>query len=257
MPDGVTLIPPDALTSPQGTQLSPAQGNASNSSMARLTEDAGGTGALSAGYPWIPALLVGCGMVAFLSLSFYSHHKRVRRKREVLMDYLSVLIQSGALARGRSVSILCNTNSLALSQLGKSFRISRDRNGSVEASDILRDRYFKDLSELSNSHKKTRNILRRFISAPPERKFRQVTSRLLTLNKAPWLSRGGLSTLARNLSLPEDFDFGEDDFPSSLSEARTSIAQGVLLNPSTMQTEDADGSKPMNRPDISPDSLSQ
>ena len=192
--------------------------------------------------PWIPALVVGCGMVVFLSLSFFSHHKRVRRKRELLMDYLSALLYSGAWTRGRSVSILCNTNSIALSELGRSFKIKfkdEDMDSSSHSADRLRDKYLKDLLAFSSSaYKKRKKGLKRFISAPSEHKFRRVAGHLINRNKGR-LARGGLGALARNLSMPDGpFDSCDFDVPSSLAEARTSITQGVLLDPNRMPHDD-------------------
>ncbi|KAL8565080.1 hypothetical protein ACOMHN_005283 [Nucella lapillus] len=252
MPDGVTLPSPHLLTS-QGTDLITDPGNGT---MARVSLEPRETGLLPRGYPWIPALLVGCGMVVFLSLSFYSHHKRVRRKRELLMDYLSVLLYSGVGSRGRSVSILCNTNSLALSQLGKSFRITHDKKEKSASPDFLTKRYLNDLAELSSSHQKSKNVLNRFISSPTDSKFQHMASQLMGLNRATRVGRGGLGNLARNLSVPEDFDPSDTDFPWSLTQASAGITQGVLLDPTRMQRDDADASNPFKRCDTNPESVS-
>ena len=192
--------------------------------------------------PWIPALVVGCGMAVLLSLSFYSHHKRVRRKRELVMDYLSALLYSGAWTRGRSVSILCNTNFIALSELGRSFKIKvKDDVDSAAASEFLREKYLKDFLAFTNARGKRKRGLKRFISAPAENKFRRVACQLVARNSVMRLQRGGLGALARNLSMPGGpFDSYDFDFPASLAEARKSITQGVLLDPSRMQ-EDNDG----------------
>ncbi|KAK7111972.1 hypothetical protein V1264_011506 [Littorina saxatilis] len=189
--------------------------------------------------PWIPALVVGCGMVIFLSLSFYSHHKRVRRKRELLMDYLSTLLYSGVFTRGRSVSILCNTNFMPLSDLGRSFKIKFKDDVDPTSADYLREKYLKDLLAFSDDAKKRKKRLKRFISTPTEHKFRRVTGHMVARNKAigglTGLNGMGFGALGRNLSMPSEVDSCDFDFPSSLAEARKSITEGVLLDPNRVQ----------------------
>ena len=192
--------------------------------------------------PWIPAVVVGCGMFVFLSLSFYSHHKRVRRKREMLMDYLSALLYSGAWTRGRSVSILCNTNCIALSELGSSFKIKFDDNAKSSPAEFLREKYLKDLLDFTTARGRRKRRLKRFISAPVEHKFRRVACQFIANSNAARLRRGGIGALARNLSMPGGpFDSYDFDFPSSLAEARTSITQGVLLDPTRMRQDGVGG----------------
>ena len=196
----------------------------------------GGVGQILEEYPWIPALAVGCSMAVFLSLSFYSHHRRVRRKRELLMDYVSTLLYSGAWDRGRSVSVLCNTHIMTLSDLTSSFKVKASRKPDQHPqADFLREKYLMDLFTFSDSNnKKGKKGLKRFTSAPSDTKFRRMASQLMAMNRVSRLGRGGLATLARNFSMPGEFDVCDMDVPESVSEAKANITQGVLLDPNRM-----------------------
>nr|KAG5714846.1 hypothetical protein BaRGS_000334 [Batillaria attramentaria] len=167
-------------------------------------------------FPWIPALIVGCCMVVFLSLSFYSHHKRVRRKRELLMDYLFILLNSGNWNRGRSVSILCNTNSIALTELGRSVKIKRKFEKQHSKEDRLSEKYLKDLvANMTHGRKKE---LTRFVSDPVHR-FTRVG--------------GPKSVRKKSLSMGMfESSLGVHGGPLFPYDMGHSLDRGVLLDPS-------------------------
>lgn len=78
---------------------------------------------------WVPATIVATGMMLFLAISFYIRHKKVVKKRELLMDYFHIISQYGGMQRKRMVTALCNSNSIRLKDLGKSFVTSIDSIG--------------------------------------------------------------------------------------------------------------------------------
>ncbi|CAG5126376.1 unnamed protein product, partial [Candidula unifasciata] len=75
---------------------------------------------------WVPAVTVAISMVIFLAGSFYCRHRKVIKKRQILMDYFYVIFQYGGIRRKRMVAALCNTNSITLRELGRSFMLSFD-----------------------------------------------------------------------------------------------------------------------------------
>ncbi|KAK7507552.1 hypothetical protein BaRGS_00001487 [Batillaria attramentaria] len=178
-------------------------------------------------FPWIPALIVGCCMVVFLSLSFYSHHKRVRRKRELLMDYLFILLNSGNWNRGRSVSILCNTNSIALTELGRSVKIKRKFEKQHSKEDRLSEKYLKDLvANMTHGRKKE---LTRFVSDPVHR-FTRVG--------------GPKSVRKKSLSMGMfESSLGVHGGPLFPYDMGHSLDRGVLLDPSAQPGLDAHSTK--------------
>ncbi|GFN90779.1 hypothetical protein PoB_001728500 [Plakobranchus ocellatus] len=75
---------------------------------------------------WVPSVVVALAMLTFLAISFYLRHRKVMKKRELLMDYFYIIFQYGGLRRKRMVAALCNTNAITLRELGRSFMISFD-----------------------------------------------------------------------------------------------------------------------------------
>ncbi|GFR94577.1 hypothetical protein ElyMa_004406900 [Elysia marginata] len=75
---------------------------------------------------WAPSVAVALAMLIFLTASFYIRHRKVVKKRELLMDYFYIIFQYGGLRRKRMVAALCNTNAITLRELGRSFMISFD-----------------------------------------------------------------------------------------------------------------------------------
>ena len=89
------------------------------------------------------------------------------------------------------MSIMVNTNSLSLDELGRSFKIKTraTQNGGEEttrsATDFLREKYMKDLMVYASSpDKKRKKMLKRFISVPvTEHRFRRVAGHVGTKAK--------------------------------------------------------------------------
>lgn len=75
---------------------------------------------------WVPSVTVAISMFIFLAGSFYCRHRKVIKKRQILMDYFYVIFQYGGMRRKRMVAALCNTNSITLRELGRSFMLSFD-----------------------------------------------------------------------------------------------------------------------------------
>lgn len=73
---------------------------------------------------WLPAVTVAVSMLVFLAGSFYLRHRKVMKKRQILMDYFYIIFQYGGSRRKRMVTALCNTNAITLRELGRSFMIS-------------------------------------------------------------------------------------------------------------------------------------
>ncbi|KAH9504608.1 hypothetical protein Btru_062420 [Bulinus truncatus] len=92
---------------------------------------------------WGPAVTVAAAMLIFLAASFYIRHRKVVKKREILMDYFYIIFQYGGLRRKRMVAALCNTNAITLRELGRSFMISFD---SIANSDNSCPFYLEDSS---------------------------------------------------------------------------------------------------------------
>ncbi|XP_071100811.1 uncharacterized protein [Haliotis cracherodii] len=69
---------------------------------------------------WLPSVLVATLMLGFLAISFSHHIRRVRRKRQMLWDYMSLQID---VKRCRISANLCNTYSMPLRQLASSVRV--------------------------------------------------------------------------------------------------------------------------------------
>ncbi|KAI8787425.1 uncharacterized protein LOC106076574 [Biomphalaria glabrata] len=92
---------------------------------------------------WAPAVTVAAAMMIFLAASFYIRHRKVVKKRELLMDYFYIIFQYGGLRRKRMVAALCNTNAITLRELGRSFMISFD---SIANSDNSCPFYLEDAS---------------------------------------------------------------------------------------------------------------
>lgn len=174
--------------------------------------------------PWIPALVMAVAMLIFLSLSFYNHHKRVRRKKEIIMDYLTTLLYSDVWSRGRSVSILCHTNSISFDELGRSFKIKSKEE--KEPQDIMRERYIKDL--VATITRNTKSSLKRIVSAPSEYRFNRISGPITADKKAFSMSLMDhqVSVDAGQL-VPSDFRSVTQGSP----EFKGSVSNGILLNP--------------------------
>ena len=110
---------------------------------------------------WAPSVAVALAMLIFLAASFYIRHKKVMKKRELLMDYFYIIFQYGGLRRKRMVAALCNTNAITLRELGRSFMISFDsvNNGENSCPFFLEDNTAfggsQNFNTGNNAHKKT------------------------------------------------------------------------------------------------------
>ncbi|XP_067686142.1 uncharacterized protein [Haliotis asinina] len=69
---------------------------------------------------WLPSVLVATLMLGFLAISFSHHIRRVRRKKQIMWDYMSLQID---VKRCRISANLCNTYSMPLRQLASSVRV--------------------------------------------------------------------------------------------------------------------------------------
>ncbi|RUS82617.1 hypothetical protein EGW08_009610 [Elysia chlorotica] len=123
--------------------------------------ETGPTSFPSSAFPaWAPSVAVALAMLSFLAASFYIRHRKVVKKRELLMDYFHIIFQYGGLRRKRMVAALCNTNAITLRELGRSFMISFDSVNNPENSCpfFLDDNSAFDGSQnlaTNNTHKKT------------------------------------------------------------------------------------------------------
>ena len=98
---------------------------------------------------WAPSVAVALAMLTFLAASFYIRHRKVVKKRELLMDYFYIIFQYGGLRRKRMVAALCNTNAITLRELGRSFMISFDSVNNPENSCPF---FLEDNSAFDGSH---------------------------------------------------------------------------------------------------------